>query len=448
MDGATTTVIPSRKPQFKTIICTKCSIPIEYALLFQSSSPTNNAKVLCYSCSNLLDYDSKPPSPTRPPPPKTAGARATTASSNSTPPTRKNKYKLGTDEEPASLEYYDLLGVAPNASAGEIKKKYYALAMQFHPDKNKTPDAEEKFKKISEAYQVLSDPVLRKKYNEFGPKGAAPEGGFMDPESFFQAQFGGDRFIDIIGELAIAKHFKSAMAQAAEDENGEEGAASASNGAENGDSTVDKKQSLEKRIEEMELRKKEREARVAKLAENLNVKLNGYTAAREAVFRKQIEEETEELKVQNYGVQLLHSIGYIYVNKAAEYLTKDEFLGLTSFMHKMKMKGHAVSETFTTVKSAVDVHKTFVNLQEAEKRGEFLSQADKDRLESEAARKGIDALWQGSKLEVESVLRSVCDRVLGDTVGADKLERKRRAEALKIVGEIYRNVKLNFHDFQ
>ena len=269
--------------------------------------------------------------------------------------------------------------------------------------------------------------------------------GFMDPESFFQAQFGGDRFIDIIGELAIAKHFKSAMAQAADDENGEEGA-SVSNGAENGDSSVDKKQSLEKRIEEMELRKKEREVRVAKLAENLIVKLNGYSAAREAAFRKQIEDETEELKVQNYGVQLLQSIGYIYVNKAAEYLTKDEFLGFTSFMHKMKMKGHAVSETFTTVKTAVDVHKTFVNLQEAEKRGEFVSQAEKDRLESEAARKGIDALWQGSKLEVESVLRSVCDRVLGDNVGADKLERKRRAEALKIVGEIYRSVKLNFQD--
>lgn len=225
-----------------------------------------------------------------------------------------------------------------------------------------------RFKKISEAYQVLSDPVLRKKYNEFGPKNAAPEGGFMNPEEFFQAQFGGDRFIDIIGELAIAKHFKSAMANAEEEE--ESGNSPAATGdssiasAQNGQSSDEKKkQSMEKRMEEYELRKREREERVAKLAENLLTKLKGYDVKREAEFRRFIQEEAEELKVQNYGVQLLHSIGYIYVNKASEYLTKDEIFGVTSFYHKMKMKGHAINETFSTIKSAVDVHKTFVQLQ-------------------------------------------------------------------------------------
>lgn len=57
----------------------------------------------------------------------------------------------------------------PKATTAEIKKAYYRLAMQFHPDKNHDPGAEEMFKKVNDVYQVLSDPVLRKKYNEFGP---------------------------------------------------------------------------------------------------------------------------------------------------------------------------------------------------------------------------------------------------------------------------------------
>jgi len=81
-------------------------------------------------------------------------------------------------------------------------------------------------------------------------------------------------------------------------------------------------------------------------------------------------------------------------------------------------------------------------LQEAEKRGELANEDLKQKLEAEAARKGIEALWQGSKLEVESVLKSVCDRILGDK-SLDSLEKKRRADGLKIIGEIYRSAKLS-----
>ena len=66
--------------------------------------------------------------------------------------------------------YYETLGVAKNASQDEIKKAYRKLAFEFHPDRNKNKDAEEKFKKISEAYAVLSDPDKRKNYDSFGPE--------------------------------------------------------------------------------------------------------------------------------------------------------------------------------------------------------------------------------------------------------------------------------------
>ncbi len=68
-------------------------------------------------------------------------------------------------------DYYDVLGVERNASQDEIKRSFRKLAFQYHPDRNKEPDAEEKFKEISEAYAILSDPEKRRQYDTFGFEG-------------------------------------------------------------------------------------------------------------------------------------------------------------------------------------------------------------------------------------------------------------------------------------
>ncbi len=70
----------------------------------------------------------------------------------------------------AELDYYQLLGVGRDATADEIKKAYRKLALKYHPDKAKGDKkvAEEKFKQISEAYAVLSNPDKRKEYDQFG----------------------------------------------------------------------------------------------------------------------------------------------------------------------------------------------------------------------------------------------------------------------------------------
>jgi len=74
-------------------------------------------------------------------------------------------------------DYYEILGVSRNASQEEIKKAYRKLALQWHPDRNKSPEAEERFKEINEAYEVLSDAKKRQAYDQFGHAAFEPGAG-------------------------------------------------------------------------------------------------------------------------------------------------------------------------------------------------------------------------------------------------------------------------------
>ena len=99
-------------------------------------------------------------------------------------------------------DFYSILGVTRSSSAEEIQRAYRKLARTYHPDVNKDPAAEERFKEISEAYDVLSDPETRAKYDRFGFQGL--QGGdapnFRDVGDVFEAF--GDFFGDgVLGEL-------------------------------------------------------------------------------------------------------------------------------------------------------------------------------------------------------------------------------------------------------
>lgn len=108
-------------------------------------------------------------------------------------------------------DYYKVLGIQKGAADDDIKKAYRKLALKYHPDKNKAPGAEEKFKEIAEAYDVLSDAKKREVYDKYGEEGlkggiggnggfggAGPgPGGFHytftgDPRKIFSQFFGGE----------------------------------------------------------------------------------------------------------------------------------------------------------------------------------------------------------------------------------------------------------------
>lgn len=98
-------------------------------------------------------------------------------------------------------DYYEVLGLSKNASPEEIKKKYRKLAMEYHPDRNSSSDAGEKFKEISEAYAVLSDPSKKEKYDLYGHDGI--NSSYSSEDIFRNADFGdiGDIFGDIFGNI-------------------------------------------------------------------------------------------------------------------------------------------------------------------------------------------------------------------------------------------------------
>ncbi|XP_006005942.1 dnaJ homolog subfamily B member 9a [Latimeria chalumnae] len=114
----------------------------------------------------------------------------------------------------AKRDYYEILGVPKNASERQIKKAFHKLAMKYHPDRNKSPDAEAKFREIAEAYEALSDEKKRREYDQFGDQAFTNGGGGRDNGGSFHQPF---NFDDLFKEYDFnqnhntrhKKHFES-----------------------------------------------------------------------------------------------------------------------------------------------------------------------------------------------------------------------------------------------
>ncbi|MCJ1400512.1 hypothetical protein MMC11_003718 [Xylographa trunciseda] len=450
--------------------------------------------------------------------------------------------------------YYDALGVRPTASELDIKKAYRKLAITTHPDKNPGDEtAHARFQAIGEAYQVLSNDALRKQYDKFGKEQAMPGGGFEDPAEFFTMIFGGEAFVDLIGEISLMKDLTKTMditmrqmeeedaAEAAElkmeakdkDDKAKNvtmpstGPIPATPGvipptpfvSENrtahtpmrdspspysstsdlkpppGDSAAsssgsstprrqlgqqalmdrseedarmdaagltpeekelrkkDKKRGLSKEQREELLayeaeRKRIRDERVETLAKKLLDRISIWTETDKGndvtkAFQEKTRLEVENLKMESFGLEILHAVGNTYLQKATSFLKSQKFLGISGFFSRLKDKGTLAKDTWATISTALDAQMTMEEMAKMEEKGgDDWTDEKKAEYEKRVTGKILAAAWKGSRYEIQGVLRDVCDKVLNDkNVRMEK--RIERAHALVLCGTVYQKAYRN-----
>lgn len=429
------------------------------------------------------------------------------------------------------------------------------------PDKNPNdPTAHEKFQVIGEAYQVLSDKDLRAAYDKFGKDHAKPQEGFADPSEFFSSIFGGEAFVDWIGEISLMKDLTATMditmqeemaaqeAAEAEEAAAAEGAtkdesefpgtaAAMKESAKEQESTTDtssagvppppptvvvdeektpagatagttagatppprseatspapstnshsrmqiplrpaladkahddasphgtlseeaakkdkKKAGLSKEQREQlaafeKERARVRQERVDNLVAKLRDRVSVWTETDKGAdvtraFQEKMRLEVENLKMESFGIDILHAIGQTYVSKASTLLRSQKLFGFGGFFSRIRDKGTLVKETWNTISSAIDAQQTMEDMARMEEKGgEDWTDEKRSEYERRVTGKILTAAWRGSKWEIQSVLREVCDSLLNDkkTPLSKRLER---AQALVLIGDIFVKVYFN-----
>lgn len=192
-------------------------------------------------------------------------------------------------------------------------------------------------------------------------------------------------------------------------------------------------------------RKKIRDERVSNLSKKLIERISLWTETDKAAdvtkaFKDKVALEIENLKMESFGLEILHAIGTTYLMKASSFLKSQKFLGISGFFSRIKDKGTLVKDTWSTMSAAIDAQLTMEEMAKLEEQGgEAWTDEKKAEYEKKVTGKILAAAWRGSKFEIQSVLRDVCDQVLNDK--KVKLEKRvERAHALVIIGEMCQKV--------
>ncbi|KAF3342411.1 hypothetical protein VdG2_09371 [Verticillium dahliae VDG2] len=185
-----------------------------------------------------------------------------------------------------------------------------------------------------------------------------------------------------------------------------------------------------------------RQERVDTLARKLIDRVSVWTETDrgEAVtraFQEKTRLEEANMKMESFGLDILHAIGQTYLAKATNLLRSQKFLGIGGFFSRVRDKGTLVKETWGTISSAIDAQQTIEEMARMEEQGgDDWSDEQKAEFERRVTGKILTAAWRGSKFEIQSVLREVCDQVLYDKK-VPLQKRLQRAEALVLIGDIF-----------
>jgi len=187
---------------------------------------------------------------------------------------------------------------------------------------------------------------------------------------------------------------------------------------------------------------------VAVLADKLKVRIQPYVQAKNPgakmdpetiAFETKMKKEAEELKWESFGVELLNTIGNIYILKSTSFLKSRKFLGIPGFFSRLKDKGAMAKDVWKIIGSAVEVQVVMEDMAKMAEKGD-VTEEDMREMEMTVTGKILLASWRGTKFEVGHVLREVVDKVLLKEPGVSESELIHRANAILMIGLIYKDV--------
>ncbi len=316
--------------------------------------------------------------------------------------------------------YYEALEVEPNADSHKIKRQYYLMARKYHPDKNPGDDAAaEKFKLCAEAYQVLSDPELRVKYDKggrdvlSGDKTSAEDFQKPDPSLLLAFLFGSDRFNSYVGRLATST---SAML---------------------GDTT---------KLSAKDARTLQ-ERRCSRLAMTLVNRVAPWVDMNFKETEDTWKIQVEELKKASYGWELLQVIGMAYELAATQFLgSKDSGLGIPSIGKWAKGRVASAKKATANSKNKWDAQTAQMDIVMVQAQYQKMMEtatSDLEKLklqrdmETAAANNMMRMIWHTTSVDITSTIHETCQMAFFDQ-SVDKKIREMRAKAIKRLGKIFR----------
>lgn len=360
---------------------------------------------------------------------------------------------LDSSRRVADTAYYDIIGVPPNASSIDIKKAYYQAALRVHPDKNPgDPEASQRFQALAQAYQVLSDPKLRERYDQLGKEAvsdaALPS---IDPTLFFSMLFGSEQFERYIGKLYlamqtdhIAKDLQRDMDRRTKDIGPDGNPARDAIG-----DSLEREMRFSADSKKDQRMKRQQMAREVQCAKNLCERLDRWVLGRDEVgFTTSVSQEASELVRVSFGGRLLRTIGGVYEAAAEQFFAslrgnftiETQLASLRESTHNAKVRIQAMSSVAKSAFAVKRMHDA------AGSQG--TTEEDQDKKE-EAARQTMSSLedslpvflqtiWDVSAVDIESTLQHVCDKVLKD-ISVPWQIRQRRAVAMLRLGRVFRD---------
>lgn len=337
-------------------------------------------------------------------------------------------------------DYYEVLELPRDATPAQIKKAYFRTAKKYHPDKNRGDrEAEEKFKRVNEAHEVLSNAEKRKLYDKHG-KAAVEQQGNIDIREVVKTVFGGGMFETIFGDVCSLPMIEVLFQQL-------EGDGRLASTAYQNEANWNADQQAQLKVQEQKT--------CEQLAVYLAKKIKSAQQAPD-MFADLIQREALGLIETPGGVELLGIVGYIYEQEARQFLG-----GPLGWAAEITERTHYMHEGAGILSQVVGVLSISKQLDKSQK-GEVqtshnLSAQEEVELQKEVMSRGLDTVWRVGKLLLEERLRMVVEIILAplkaetpgmvdnlrellSTGGVAETELERQANAILQIGQCWSRV--------